>query len=371
VKIAYLISHLQRLGPVNVLHSIVAGLLETRACAPGDVTVITLSPERAETRLPDFTALGVEVRHLPVRARTLPAGVVALRRALRELAPDVCHSNCVKADTLLALASPGLPVVRVSTIHSIPAEDLAYTYPGVRGKLAAMLAYASLRLLRGQLVGCSSAVASHLARKIGGNVVAVRNPVVPPPGADLVIPRSATRLISAGNITELKNTRAVVERFLESERCAGLELLVFGDGPLRSELMDRHRDARLRWPGYSSRLGAEFRSARAYVSASVSEGMPLAPLEALLCGCACVLSDIPQHREVADLSRSRVFLFDPRSQRSFDDAISGVLSLNGAPSEAELAALARRLSPGGAAAEYARVYEAAIATSMPGKVARA
>jgi glycosyltransferase involved in cell wall biosynthesis len=371
VKIAYVISHLQRLGPVNVLYAIVEGLLHAGLCEPRDLTVVTVSPEKPGSRLADFAALGVGFRCVPVRAQSLVRGALALRRVLAEIAPDVCHSHCVKADGLVAVASLGLPVARVSTIHNIPAEDLGYTYPGIRGKLAAALAYAALKGIRGHLVGCSSTVAAHLAAKIGGKIVAVQNPVMPPPGSDPSIPRCATRIVSAGAVTERKNTRAVLERFLGSERCTGLELLVFGDGPLRSELMERHRDARVHWLGFSNGLGAEFRSARAYVSASFSEGMPLAPLEALLCGCACVLSDIPQHREVAYLSPSRVFLFDPRSQPSFDDAIDRVLSLDGAPPEAELAELARQLSPTAAATAYARLYQEALAASSPARMAAA
>lgn len=38
-----------------------------------------------------------------------------------------------------------------------------------------------------------------------------------------------------------------------------------------------------------------------FVSASASEGMPLAVLEALSCGLPALLSDIPPHREIRDI----------------------------------------------------------------------
>ena len=37
-----------------------------------------------------------------------------------------------------------------------------------------------------------------------------------------------------------------------------------------------------------------------FVSASDSEGLPNAVLEALACGCSVILSDIPQHKEILD-----------------------------------------------------------------------
>ena len=340
-------------------------MLEARLCTSDELTIITLSPEKEGSRINEFRALGLEVRHVRVRGRHLVLDALALRRVIVELAPRVCHSHGVKADGLLAVASLGLPLARVSTVHNIPFEDLGYTFPGLRGKLAAALAYASLWALRGELVGCSMTVASHLARTVGGRTSAVRNPVEAPAGSSASLPRCQTRLVSAGVITDRKRTRRLVELFRGSTRCLGLGLTVFGHGPLRSELMESCNDPRIAWPGYCLSLGAEFRAAAAYLSAAASEGMPLTPLEALLCGCPCVLSDIPQHREVAELSPSTVFLFDPRSQRSFDDAIEHATSLKRAPSETDLGALARRLSPLAAAAAYTRVYEAAIGITSP------
>ena len=43
-----------------------------------------------------------------------------------------------------------------------------------------------------------------------------------------------------------------------------------------------------------------YRTAHAFVSPSVYEGFGLPPLEAMACGCPCVVSDIPPHREVCD-----------------------------------------------------------------------
>lgn len=43
----------------------------------------------------------------------------------------------------------------------------------------------------------------------------------------------------------------------------------------------------------------ELRNADFYISSSTLEGLPVSVLEAMYCGLPCVLSDIPQHREVA------------------------------------------------------------------------
>ena len=43
---------------------------------------------------------------------------------------------------------------------------------------------------------------------------------------------------------------------------------------------------------------AKLKNADFYISASTLEGMPVSVLEAMYCGLPCVLSDIPQHREI-------------------------------------------------------------------------
>jgi glycosyltransferase involved in cell wall biosynthesis/ADP-heptose:LPS heptosyltransferase len=54
---------------------------------------------------------------------------------------------------------------------------------------------------------------------------------------------------------------------------------------------------------FTGRLGNRelrslYRAGHAFVSPSVYEGFGLPPLEAMACGCPCVISDIPPHREV-------------------------------------------------------------------------
>jgi glycosyltransferase involved in cell wall biosynthesis len=49
-----------------------------------------------------------------------------------------------------------------------------------------------------------------------------------------------------------------------------------------------------------------YREAHAFVSPSVYEGFGLPPLEAMACGCPCVISDIPSHREMCGLAPTYV-----------------------------------------------------------------
>ena len=280
MKIALLISHLEHAGPVNALHEILKGMLQEGLCSSRDLCVITLWPERSGSRLADFQRLGLDVRSVPVHPRNILPGVLALRRLLAELKPDICHSYNVKADSLLVVASWGLGFRRVSTVNNIPAEDLRFLYPGLRGACATWLHHTALKLFDPPLICCSNTVANHLRDAIGARTVTVLNPVERPRfSGDPTVARTRPRLGSthAAGIIERKNPRTLLELFVGSPSCASVELAVFGEGPLKAKLMERHPDERIRWMGYTKRLADELRDSAGFISASLSEGMPLAP----------------------------------------------------------------------------------------------
>jgi N-acetylgalactosamine-N,N'-diacetylbacillosaminyl-diphospho-undecaprenol 4-alpha-N-acetylgalactosaminyltransferase len=136
--------------------------------------------------------------------------------------------------------------------------------------------------------------------------------------------------------------------------------LLFGEGPLKGELVDIHRKLnlgdRVRILNYSNNLWRVLKRANVFVSVSYFEGNPNTVLEAGACKCPLVLSDIPAHREIFD-SASAWFV-DPNSP----DAISeGVLRVLEGPEEAEgRAELAyARISPHSVesmAREYCTLY---------------
>lgn len=115
-------------------------------------------------------------------------------------------------------------------------------------------------------------------------------------------------VVAISRLIDIKNPFSVLNAFQHSSDCnSPIGRLVFiGDGPLRNSLITKSRKAglenQIEFTGLIPRekvfeylLGADL-----YISTSRGEGLPVAVLEAMTCGCPVLLSDIPPHREIAE-----------------------------------------------------------------------
>ena len=76
---------------------------------------------------------------------------------------------------------------------------------------------------------------------------------------------------------------------------------------------------------YKEQVISEYFKSDFYISASRTEGFPNTVIEALCCGCICILSDIPPHREIKKLFTNYVFLFKLNSYKTLDSVIKKVI----------------------------------------------
>jgi glycosyltransferase involved in cell wall biosynthesis/capsular polysaccharide biosynthesis protein len=109
---------------------------------------------------------------------------------------------------------------------------------------------------------------------------------------------------SVNRLIPIKDPWTVLQAF-EHMRSPDAELVLVGDGELRAGL-----DAGIKLSSVRGRVRITgiiprddvyrlLRDADVFVSASEGEGLPVAVLEAMVCGCPVILSDIPPHREIA------------------------------------------------------------------------
>jgi len=162
------------------------------------------------------------------------------------------------------------------------------------------------------LVACSSTLAGRL-RNHGLTAAVIRNGVdtarfVAAPVAmradvrrHLGLDERARVAVCAGSLIARKNCLSVV-RAVRNVDAPNLVAIFVGGGVLEAELRRAaHGDPRIRFTGHVDDVAPYLQAADFFVSASRSEGMPSAVLEAIACGLPLVLSDIEPHRELLDL----------------------------------------------------------------------
>ena len=262
-----------------------------------------------------FEALGIPVHELSIGSLAnlaRPSVRMKIRDILAVADPDILHAHLYHAEIIAAAAAAisGLPLV--VTRHSSGLE-----FSGLRRMIAA---------IAGRRTQCVIAVSEEAAKeavKTGADrdsVITISNGVdtssFRPLDTDL---RHSERkrlmrehfsagcdpdcilIGSVGGLKPVKNLSTLVESFaaFKSSTAAGNEgarLIVIGEGPSREELeslVEFHGlGSRVSLPGHRDRPGEYLPLLDVFVLPSWSEGVPLALLEAMSCGLACVASRV-------------------------------------------------------------------------------
>lgn len=255
------------------------------------------------------------------------AEVLAIRREIRAVKPDVIHVHWLVPQGLAALiAAPRVP--KLVTAHG---GDVYGLRDWVSRRLfKAVLKNASAVTtmnsdMRDRLVELGADPATTLVLSMGADVAAIR-----PLAA--AAERRAGRILFVGRLVEKKGVSVLLEalRLLDDE--IGYDLRIVGDGPLRSQLARESTGLSATFAGVLGRevLAAEFGAASIAVFPSVAaasgdqDGLPVALLEAMSVGCAVVASDLPGLRDAVEDGQSGL-LTTPGSARELAAALEGLL----------------------------------------------
>ncbi|MDE7310113.1 MAG: glycosyltransferase [Eubacterium sp.] len=115
------------------------------------------------------------------------------------------------------------------------------------------------------------------------------------------IPRDALLLLSVGELSKRKNHQAVIRVLAKLSR-KDVYYMICGQGALKAALSHQAKvlgvAKRVRFLGYQEQMAQFYEAADLFVFPSLQEGMPVALMEAMAAGLACVVSDIRGNREL-------------------------------------------------------------------------
>lgn len=259
---------------------------------------------------------------------TVSSYVRNLRYLLKQSRHDVIHAHTPHVGVFLMLAAVGarsLPPT-VLTVHN------SYRNFRFRNRIMLLPLFAWFS----RVVCCGKASYEsfpwHYRRFAGNRMTAISN------GVDLcrvgrvvwrqepAQPRSGLfRVTSVNRLISRKDPTVVLRAFCQLNE-AETRLTVIGEGRLRPSLTKCAAQLgisdRVEFTGLISRDEVYRRLSETdlFVSASRGEGLPLAVLEAMACGCPIILSDIAPHREIVDQA-DFIPLFQPGDYDSLTEEI--------------------------------------------------
>lgn len=281
---------------------------------------------------------GVRVRFLEALGR--PARVRALRRVIREEAPDLVHSTLFEADLASRLARVGLRTPLLNSLVNTPYVPHRFRDPSLNPRklrLVQVLDAVTAHLLVDHFHAITEAVKHAAVRDM---LLPARKITVIERGRDLPAPtpeqrrRARERLGVAENTFLVLNTGRqcyqkgqtdLLEALPRLER-PGLKVLVAGrEGDMTARLRDlaaRHElQQTVEFLGHRDDMPDLLAAADLFVFPSLFEGLGGAVLEAMASGLPIVASDIPALAEVVEAD-GNALLVPTRSPERLAEAIA-------------------------------------------------
>lgn len=302
IRVLYIISTLERCGPVNVLYEMVKNIdMEIF-----HIEILTLSPEPKDSRYEEFIKLGVKVTSIGMsRLQLLLNMGKRLKEIVEAMNPHIVHSHGYRADLLSVRYLMGYK--RVNTIHNYAPYDYTMQYGKVIGTHMARRHLKAILKLDNP-IACSQFIENKL-KQHNIKVDVVQNGIdkdkysVATKEEKLVLKKKlglATEkltIASVGALIDRKDPLTVLKGFNKSKVKDEMQLVLVGEGPLFEQCKATNLQSVI-LTGKVNNVHEYLKAADVFISASKAEGLPMAVLEAMASGLMVILSDIEPHKEL-------------------------------------------------------------------------
>ncbi len=275
------------------------------------------------------SAKGVRAEVLPSRGRLDPATIVRLARELTKAPMTILHAHGYKAQLLGLAASVLAPVRKVVTLHGYTGESLRVkAYEAVaRATLSRFdsVVVVSRALEAGVLRAHPDLPVLHVPNRVDVRDIAGRTEACP-----VGLPETSRPVVlSVGRLSPEKGHRHLVLALARLPERTRPALCILGDGPLRDELAGLAKASGVEsyLPGFVDDPAPYWKAATLLCLPSLTEGLPLAALEAMAAGLPLVTTRVG---ELPALLRDvpGAFLVPPGDPASLGAAVERCLALD-------------------------------------------
>ena len=329
IRLCFIISSLAPQGPVFVLYN----LLKYIDYSKYEILIICLKKNSCNARTVKFKELKVQILELDYYGKfDLFRLFKRIKYELDLFKPDIIHSHCFRSNILSYLLSYKYKFV--TTVHIYPGIQITKVYGFILGHFMCFITKYVLKH-SSYAVSCSKSVRNDLEKFDGIKSFAIPNGVDVPIAKKskiecrekLNLPENSKIFISIGRFSPEKNFLELINYF-SSPGFADYYLIILGEGRQFSQL-STFKASNIILPGFVSNTDEYLQASDFYISASITEGLPMAVLEAMSFGLPVLLSDIPSHKEIIDSSQKGIgFIFENCNYESFKDAFEKLICFN-------------------------------------------
>ena len=308
MKILYIVSHLRKGGPTDVLYNICSDIIKKAS-----VVIVCLRKETHNSDIDRFKELGATIMLLNNAYVKCEFCYQNISKSIQQTIEQK-HINLVHCHGYHpVLVGSRLKDVRViSTLHNRANEDFINVFGNIVGRYMLRKYYKALNKFSLNIAVSKSA--EELYKENLRNVTYINNGINTniyyPVNAQRItelrqkynIPQDATIFVSTGRIEPEKQVETLIQWFNSvSPTNKNLFLIIVGDGSKLSECKELAKDAsNILFTGRINNVVDYLQLSDFYISNSKSEGMSMAVCEGIACGLMPILSNIPSHHDVGD-----------------------------------------------------------------------
>lgn len=330
IKILFLITRCPKSGPIEVLNNIVGNLDKDKF----SLFLISIFPENKENSILEHFKKDFSYEYIPMSKIDILLGRDAkLNCAIKKINPDVIHTTGVFADYEISKRYSARQLI---IAHNYVNEDYPMLYGKVIGKFLSALQLKAMKK-SAVTIACSESLSNIYEKEEKLKIPFIRNGVFCEKHENnsitkleyrnkYHIPEDKIVLIYAANFVKRKNHQYLLECFKDYlQQHQNCYLLLLGDGVLFNELKALYStEENISFRGKVFDVENYYKASDIYVSASVSEGMPMGVLEAMSYNLPVLLSDIVQHREVFSFNTEIGELFSLDNIKDFSHKLTKI-----------------------------------------------
>jgi len=280
-----------------------ANLANYWAAKGWEVTIVTLAQQSL-----DFYELHPAIKRIALNL-TAESGnqlvglwhnirrVIALRRVLRQIQPDIALGQMTTGNVLLALAAWNLPTLcTVGAEHNHPPQlPLGYIWETLRHHIYGFLNAVTALSSEGKDWIKSNTNAQKVS-VIPNAVIWPLSGEEPRINPSEIYQSERQLLLAVGSLQAQKRFDWLIETFSNlTDKHLDWDLVILGEGPLRATLEEQVRElgieSRIFLPGRAGNIGEWYERADLFVMSSRFEGFPMTLVEAMAYSLAAVSFD--------------------------------------------------------------------------------